>query len=119
MGSTQQAGEVTVVIHFRGIDIDEDVREHLESRCHQFASEFPETTHYELTIEPDGDNVRAHGHVVGKGMNTPARANGVADSRMAGDALLEKLHTELRRVHDKRIFTQRRKEQKKRANHEL
>ena len=111
----RQENEVSVVIHFRDIDPDEAVREHLTSRCHHLSEEFHETTHYELTLERDADNVKAHGHVVGKGTNTAAHANGVVGSRAAGDALLAKLHTELRREHDKRIFTLRRKEQKKRA----
>lgn len=113
----REANEVNVVIHFRDMAVDDELKEHLTDRCHQFAEEFRETTHYELTIEPDADNVKAHGHVVGKDTNTAAHANGVGDIRAAGDALLDKLHTELRKHHDKRIFTQRRKEQKKRANH--
>ena len=118
MSSARDANnEVSVVIHFRGLEVSNDVKEHLESRCYQLADEFHETTHFEMTIEPDADNVKAHGHVVGKGTNTAAHANGVADARAAGDALLEKLHKELRRDHDKRIFNQRRKEQKNRANH--
>jgi len=117
MGSSQGAGDVSVLIHFRGMATNEALKEHLESRCQQLAAEFPETTHYEITLEPDSDAMKAHGHVVGKGTNTAAHANGVADAKAAGDALLDKLHTELRREHDKRIFTQRRKEQKKRANH--
>ncbi len=118
MGATQEVrDDVSVVIHLRGIEDDDSLKVHLETRCQQLAAEFPETTHYELTIEPDADDLKAHGHVVGKSTNTAAHANGVSDARAAGDALLEKLHTELRRDHDKRIFTQRRKEQKKRANH--
>lgn len=116
MGSNEEAKQdVSVVVHFRDMATDESVRDHLTSRCHHFAEEFPETTHYELTLERDADAVLAHGHVVGKGTDAAARANGVADIRAAGDAMLDKLHTELRRHHDKRIFTQRRKEQKKRA----
>jgi ribosome-associated translation inhibitor RaiA len=119
MGSTQAAREVSVVIHFRGIENDDVVREHLTGRCQHLADEFPETTHFELTLEPDAEKVRAHGHVVGKGTHSAAHANGVTDVKAAGDALVEKLHKELRKLHDKRIFTQRRKEQKKRANHDV
>jgi len=115
MSSNRDVSKVNVVIHFRDMATDESVKEHLTSRCMHYAEEFPETTHYELTLEPDADDVKAHGHVVGKDTNTAAHANGVADLRAAGDALLDKLHTELRRDHDKRIFGQRRKEQKKRS----
>lgn len=119
MGSNREAKDVTVLIHFRDMATDESVKEHLTERCHHFAEEFPETTHYELTLEPDAENVRAHGHVVGKDTNAAAKANGVADLRAAGDALLDKLHTELRRHHDKRIFTLRRKAQKKRSSRDI
>ena len=107
--------EVGVLIHFKGVEPDEEVKAHLESRCRHLAEEFHETTRYELTLEVEHDKLKAHGHVTGKNTDAAAHTGHLDGLRVAGDALLEKLHTELRRLHDKRIFTQRRREQKRRA----
>lgn len=112
----RQANEVNVLIHFRDVDTDEDVREHLTARCQHLASEFPETDHYELTLEHESGHVRAHGHVTGKHTEAAAHSPPIEGLRAAGDTLLEKLRTELRKHHDKRIFAERRREQKKRAS---
>ena len=112
----RQANEVSVLIHFRDLENDDIVKQHLTDRCQHLANEFPETDQYELTLELEHGNVRAHGHVSGKNTDAAAHTAGIEGLRAAGDALLEKLHTELRRHHDKQIFTQRRREQKKRAS---
>ena len=112
----RQANEVSVLIHFRGVATDPDVKEHIEARCHHLANEFPETNHYELTLEQENGHVVAHGHVTGKNTDAAAHTPPIEGLKAAGDAALEKLHTELRKHHDKRIFGQRRREQKKRAS---
>lgn len=115
----RQANEVSVLIHFRDVQTDEAVKEHLTARCHQLANEFPETAHFELTLEHEHGHVRAHGHVTGKNTDAAAHSPPIDGLRAAGDSLLDKLHTELRKHHDKRIFTERRREQKKRANNRM
>lgn len=90
-----------VVISFKDIDPQEDVREQIEKRCQQLAETFPETTKFEITIEPDGTGHTAHGHVTGRATEVATHAGGL-EPGVAADRLLDKLERQLRRVHDKK-----------------
>jgi len=107
----------SVLIHWRGIENEEAVHRHLAERCHHIAGEFPETHHYELSIEPDGPAVQCHGHVNGKGVRVAAHAEGLQTPRHAAASVLAKLERELRKEHDKKIFTQRRKARRRSFKH--
>ena len=107
--------ETSVAIHFKDLETDHDVRDHLSARCQHLASEFPETDRYELTLEGDPISVEAHGHVTGKKTRVAAPIKGAVNPRDAGDQVLDKLERELRKEHDKRIFSPRRKAQKTRV----
>jgi ribosome-associated translation inhibitor RaiA len=109
------ATEPTIIIHFKDMSVDEEVRDHIRARFDQLASEFPEVAHCELTIRPDAKTLECHGHVTGKRTKVAAHANGIEHLRPVADAVLDKLERELRTEHDKRIFSQRRKAQKDRA----
>ncbi len=109
------SSEPTIIIHFKDMSVDEEVRDHIRARCEEFAGEFPEATHFELTIRPDAKNLECHGHVTGKRTRIAAHAKGLEHLRPVSDAVLDKLERELRTEHDKRIFTQRRKAQKEQA----
>lgn len=103
----------SVIIHFKGIDTDEDVREHLAARCEHLEAEFSETTRYELTIQADASTgFDASCHVTGKKTSAAAHVKSAETERQAGDQVLDKLERELRKEHDKRIFSPRRKAQK-------
>lgn len=102
---------LSVVIRFKDVENDEEVRDLLDERCRRLSNEFPETARYELTIDQSSTELAAHAHVTGKGLDAAAHASG-SDARQAGERALDKLERELRRVHDKRIFTHRREAQK-------
>ena len=106
-----EARHTTVVIRFNHMSTDEDVQTHLRERCDHLASEFPETAHYELSLTPDASEIRADGHVSGRDTHVAAHAS-AGDLRQAGERVLNKLRHELRRHHDKRIFSRRREAQK-------
>ena len=106
--------EANVIIHFKDITIDDTVRDHLQERCQHFAAEFPETDTYELTLQSDADGIEGHCHVTGKKTSIAATHSGSETARQAGDHVLDKVERELRKDHDKRIFTPRRKAQKER-----
>ncbi len=96
-----------VIVRFKDFSNNSEVREILETRCHHLAQEFPETSHYELTLSLDSGHVSANAHVTGK--RTQAASHATAnDLRQAGELALAKLERELRRDHDKRIFAPRR-----------
>ena len=108
--------EANVVIHFNELEAEDAVRDHLQERCQHLAEEFPETNHFELTLEGDSSSVDAHAHVNGKHTRVAARTQGADNAWQAGDHVLDKLERELRKDHDKRIFAPRRKAQKSRLN---
>ena len=100
-------GEHSTVVTFKELDADEPIREAIEKRSAQLAEEFPEITRIEVTLSEDGAGYTAHGHVTGKGSDVGAQAE-ASDLGVASDRLLDKLERQLRKHHDKRIFTQRR-----------
>jgi ribosome-associated translation inhibitor RaiA len=105
------ADEANVVIRFKDVEHDEAARDHLQGRCEALAQEFPETIRYEVNLTAASKDVQAQVHVTGKDID--AAAHGVApDARLAGERALEKLERELRRIHDKRIFSRRREARK-------
>jgi ribosomal subunit interface protein len=106
---------VIVVIHLKEEADDADIREHLKQRCNHLAEEFPETSHYEIHLEPNAEEIAARGHVTGRNTNIAAHATS-SDLRQAGERVIDKLERELRREHDKRIFTLRRKARAKRSS---
>jgi ribosomal subunit interface protein len=100
-----------VVVHFKDVEIDEIVREAVQRRCDHLADEFHEATRFELTIEQNGMGFAVHGHATGK--HTDVATHAKADTaRTASDQVLEKIERQLRKLHDKRIFAQRREAQK-------
>jgi ribosomal subunit interface protein len=100
-----------VVVHFKDVEIDETLREAVQGRCDHLAEEFREASRFELTIEGNGTGFAVHGHATGK--NTDVATHAQADNvRMASDQVLEKIERQLRKLHDKRIFAQRREAQR-------
>ena len=111
------SSDVRIVIHFKDLEVDEPLRDHMHARCEHLATEFPEAMSFEVTVEKSPHSVDCHGHVSGKRTRTAAHTSGQETARHACDAFFEKLERELRTDHDKRIFGQRRKAQKNR--HEI
>jgi len=105
------ATEPPVVIHFKDVPSSEKVRAAMETRCASLASEFAEVTRFEISFSPLGAEVEAHAHATGKNTNVATHASG-KNLRAAGDQVLEKVERQLRKSHDKRIFSQRREAQR-------
>jgi len=100
-----------VVVHFKEVPSSEKVREAIESRCDQLTAEFEEVTRFEISLSPHGNDIEAHGHATGKKTNVATQATG-KNLRAAADQVLDKIEKQLRKTHDKRIFSQRREAQK-------
>ena len=107
------AQDANVIVRFKDFANNLEVREILEARCHHLAEEFPETSHYELTLSLDNDDVSVHAHVSGKHTQIASHAS-AGDMRQAAELALDKLERELRREHDKKIFAPRREAQRAR-----
>lgn len=109
------AATPTVVISAKDVPTDEperralldDVRERIEQSCRALAEEFPETTRFEIILSTDGLSYAAHAHVTGRSTEVAPQAT-ATDLRAAADQLMDRVEKQLRRLHDKRIFTPRR-----------
>jgi len=100
-----------VVVHFKDVESDEAVREAIQKHCDRLADEFPEATRFELTVFPNGAKFGVHGHATGKNTDV-ATSSEAENARAAADQVLDKIERQLRKVHDKRIFAQRREAQR-------
>jgi ribosomal subunit interface protein len=101
----------SVVLHFRDVEVDEIVRESVHRRCDHLADEFREVSRFELTICENGAGFSVNGHATGKNIDIATHAAAAA-ARAASDQVLDKIERQLRRVHDKRIFSRRREAQR-------
>ena len=101
----------TVAVSFKDTQHSDRVQEAVERRCSVLADEFPETTKFEITMAPEGTGFTAHGHVTGRHTDVAAHAEGNQPGE-AADRLLDKLARALRKVHDKKIFKDRREARK-------
>jgi ribosomal subunit interface protein len=100
-----------VVVTFKDVESDERVREAIEKRCAQLGEEFPELGRVDLTLSQDGAGFTVHGHVTGKGRDVGVQAD-ASELLPAVDRALDKVERQLRTLHDKRIFAQRREAQR-------
>jgi ribosome-associated translation inhibitor RaiA len=99
--------DAVIAVHFKDMPVQEGVRTYVEDRCRALAEEFPELTHLDVTLSPDGGGHSASGRVTGKGTELACHAD-APETGHAADKLLDTLRHQLRRSHDKRIFGQRR-----------
>jgi ribosome-associated translation inhibitor RaiA len=97
-----------VVIHFRDLHGTHHLRQQIEKRCAHLHDEFHEVSRFEITVQEDGKTgFVATGHVTGKGTDVGTHV-AAREMEPAADQLLDKIERHLRRVHDKRIYGQRR-----------
>jgi ribosome-associated translation inhibitor RaiA len=100
-----------LVVSFKDMDGNQEIREKVEGGCRTLGAEFPETTRFEVTIAPDGVGHAAHGHVTGRNIDIAAHAAAIEPAH-AADKLLDTLQKQLRKVHDKHVFARRRESQR-------
>jgi len=103
----------SVVIHFKDLVIEdqEQIKTSIEKRCEALAEEFREVSRFEITLTEAGSSIDVHGHATGKNTDVATHA-AAGDPGPATDRVLDKIERQLRKVHDKRIFSQRRDAQK-------
>jgi ribosome-associated translation inhibitor RaiA len=100
-----------LVTNFKDLSSDELVREAVEKRGRHLAAEFEEIVRIEVTLAADGVGFTAHGHVTGSHVDVGTHA-AASELLPAAERLFTKVERQLRRVHDKRIFAQRREAQR-------
>lgn len=106
--------DATVIVHYGDVERSDELNEALEKRCQQLAEEFSEVDRFEISLSPDNNDITAHAKVTGKSTSISAHAS-APHERQAADAALDRLERELRKGHDKRIFTPRREARKTKA----
>ncbi len=101
----------SVVIHFKDVEQDEPLRESIQRKSQHLGEEFHEISKIEISLAPNGVGFIANGHVTGKGTDV---ATHVKASKLAPavDSVFDKIERQLRKNHDKRIFSQRREAQR-------
>jgi ribosomal subunit interface protein len=101
----------TVVVHVRDVTVKDSVREAIDKQCGRLVEEFKEVKRFEITISGDGLGFDVHGRATGK--NTEVATHAMAsEPGPAAEQMFDKIERQLRKVHDKRIFSQRRVAQK-------
>ena len=102
----------SLFIHFaKEIEQDEPLREFIEKKSEHLASEFREVSKIEISLALNGAGFIANGHVTGKGTDLATQGK-ASELTPAVDAVFEKVERQLRKLHDKRIFAQRREAQR-------
>lgn len=100
-----------VVTNFKDLPHDDAVQESIERRGEHLAEEFREISRIEFTLAEEGGDIAVHGHVTGKHRDVGAQAQ-ASEAGPAAEKVFDKLARQLRTLHDKRIFTQRRDAQR-------
>ncbi len=101
----------TILVHAKDLELDESVRASIERRCEQLAEEFHEVARFEITVTEAGASFNVQGHATGKHTDVVTHAE-ASDPGPAADLVLDRIEKQLRRLHDKRIFSQRRDAQR-------
>jgi ribosome-associated translation inhibitor RaiA len=94
-------------IHFKGLSHEDDVKSECERHADELRGEFPETSKVEVTVTLDGNDHDTHVRVTGKDTEIAASASDRELRTSIVDAF-EKARRQLRKQHDKAIFTRRR-----------
>ena len=101
----------TVVVHLKDVTVTDRVRDSIDKHCGRLAEEFREVNRFEITISENGLGFEVHGRATGKNMEVATHAVSNHPGP-AADQLFGKIERKLRKLHDKRIFSQRRSAQK-------
>jgi len=101
----------SVVIHFKEVEQDEPLRESIQKKSQRLGKEFNEVSRIEISLEPNGAGFIAHGHVTGTGTDIATQVE-ASELAPAVDSVFNKVERQLRKLHDKRIFVQRREAQR-------
>jgi len=101
----------SLVIHFKEVEQDETLRESIQKKSEHLGNEFHEISKIEISVSPNGAGFIANGHVTGKGTDIATQVT-ASEPAPALDSVFDKVERQLRKLHDKRIFSQRREAQR-------
>ncbi len=94
-------------IHFQDTPHSDSLRDQCEQWVSDLREEFPETSKFEVTLRQTGASQSAHVVVTGKDLKLAASAE-AHDLRDSLVDAFEKVKRQLRKHHDRQIFSRRR-----------
>ena len=98
---------MSLQIHFHDVPHSDTVRSACERLAEGLSQEFPETSKYEVTLSHSKGDHEAHVNVTGRDIDVAA----AAEKRDLAEAVtegFERVRRQLRKHHDKQIFSRRR-----------
>ena len=101
----------SLVIHFKEVEQDEPLRDSIQQKSQRLGSEFHEVSKIEISVALNGVGFIVNGHVTGKGTDIATQVE-ASELTPAVDSVFDKVERQLRKLHDKRIFAQRREAQR-------
>jgi ribosome-associated translation inhibitor RaiA len=94
-------------IQFHDVPHSDAIRQECEDLASALLEEFPETSKCEVTVSHAGDEKELHLHVTGKDVDLAARAQ-ARELRETVTEAFDRVRRQLRKHHDKQIFSRRR-----------
>ena len=94
-------------IHFQDVPHSDAIREECEQLASSLQDDFPETSKCEVTVTHTGEEKELHLHITGKDIDVAARAH-ARDLRETMVDAFDRVRKQLRKHHDKQIFSRRR-----------
>ena len=94
-------------IHFQDLRSSEAIREECQRLSNDLRESFPEASKFEVRLSINGELHETHVHVTGKDL---AVASSAADRELRDSVTeaFQRVQKQLRKRHDKQIFTRRR-----------
>lgn len=94
-------------IHFHDLRSSESIRQECERLANNLRESFPETSKFEVRLSLNGELHETHIHVTGKDLEVASSAKHRELRDSVTDAF-QRIQKQLRKRHDKQIFTRRR-----------
>ncbi len=92
-----------IAVNFKEIEVNNGVRTFIEERCQEMLEEFPEVMSFDVSLAPDGIGFTARVHATGRNLDVVATHDSEKEVGHAADQVLDKVHRQLRKQHEKRV----------------
>ncbi len=94
-------------LHFHGVSHDDDIKQSCQRLADSLKEEFPAASKLEISLNHTGEAHETHMHVTGKEFEIASSASG-RELRDSIAEAFERVRRQLRKRHDKQIYTRRR-----------
>lgn len=91
-----------IAVHFKEIEVNNGVRTFIEERCQGMLEEFPEVIAFDVSLAPEGIGFSARIRATGRNLDLVATQEAEKEVGRAADQVLDTMHQQLRKQHEKR-----------------